>query len=65
MSKYISKKDAPVLASAISCKADYLVTSDKKDFNKPGLKGRYGFQILSPSEFVQEILPEILRSVNE
>jgi putative PIN family toxin of toxin-antitoxin system len=65
LSKYISGKDAPVLASAISCKADYLVTGDKKDFNKSGLKGRYDFQILSPTEFVQEILPEILRSVNE
>jgi putative PIN family toxin of toxin-antitoxin system len=63
LSKYISGKDAPVLASAISCKADYLVTGDKKDFNKPGLKSRYGFQILSPSEFVQDVLPEILRSV--
>ena len=65
LSKHISGKDAPVLASAISGKADYLVTGDKKDFNKPGLKNKYGFQILSPSEFVEEILPEILRSVNE
>lgn len=65
LSKLISGKDAPILASAISGKADYLVTDDKKDFNKPGLKGKYGFKIISPSEFVEEILPEILRSVNE
>jgi len=65
LSKHISGKDAPVLASAISSRADYLVTGDKKDFNKPGLKGKYGFKILSPSEFVEEILPEVLRSINE
>jgi putative PIN family toxin of toxin-antitoxin system len=65
LSKLISGKDAPVLASAISCKADYLVTGDKKDFSKPGLKDKYGFRILSPSEFIEEILPEILRSMSE
>lgn len=65
LSKHISGKDAPVLASAISSKSDYLVTGDKKDFNKPKLKGKYGFQILSPSEFVEEILPEIIKSINE
>jgi putative PIN family toxin of toxin-antitoxin system len=63
--KHISGKDAPVLASAIASKADYLVTGDKKDFDKPGLKDKYRFQILGPSEFVKEILPEILRSLNE
>ncbi len=62
LSKHIAGKDAPVLGSAISCKADYIVTGDKKDFNKPGLKGKYEFLILSPAEFVKEILPEILRS---
>lgn len=48
----ISEKDAPVLASATACNADYLVTGDKKDFdplrNDPGLP----FQIVSPSEFM-------------
>ena len=29
----INKKDAPVIASAISGKADFLVTGDKKDFS--------------------------------
>ena len=65
LSKYISGKDAPVLASAVSGKADYLVTGDKKDFFKPGFKRKYGFQILSPSEFVEEVLHEILRTINE
>lgn len=65
LSKHIASKDAPVLASAILSKTDYLVTGDKKDFNKPRLEGKYDFQILGPSEFVEEILPEILRSINE
>ena len=65
LSKLISGKDAPVLASAISCKADYLVTGDKKDFSKPGLRDRYGFRILSPSEFIEEVLPKILQSMSE
>lgn len=65
LSRHIAGKDAPVLVSAISCKADYLVTGDKKDFNKPGLKGKYGFKILNPSEFVEEALPEIFRSISE
>ena len=64
LSKYIPGKDAPVLASAIVSKADFLVTGDKKDFNKPGLKGKFGLKILGPSEFVNEILPEILKSIN-
>jgi putative PIN family toxin of toxin-antitoxin system len=64
VSKHISGKDAPVLASAIASKADFLVTGDKKDFNKPGLKVKYGLNILGPSEFVNEILPEILKSLN-
>ena len=52
-------KDVPVLASAISCDADFLVTGDKKDFIK--LKGKYPFRIVSPAEFLDVILPEVLR----
>jgi predicted nucleic acid-binding protein len=51
-------KDIPVLVSAINGKADYLITGDKKDFGK--LKGDYPFQILSPSDFLEHILPENL-----
>lgn len=63
--KHIAQNDAPVLASAISCKADYLVTGDKKDLSKPGLKRKFGFQILSPSDFVQEAMPEILSEAGD
>ncbi|MCX5901908.1 MAG: hypothetical protein NTV89_00220 [Proteobacteria bacterium] len=51
-------KDIPVLVSAINSKADYLITGDKKDFGK--LKGDYPFKIISPSDFLENILPEIL-----
>jgi len=55
----IADKDVPVLASAISCDADFLVTGDKKDFIK--LKGKYSFRIVSPAEFLDVILPEVLK----
>jgi len=54
-----SNKDIPVLASAISGDVDFLVTGDKKDFIK--LKGKYSFRILSPAEFLDAILPEVLK----
>jgi len=57
----IADKDAPVLASAINGNVDFLVTGDKKDFSK--LKGNYSFKILSPSEFLDIILPEILKAL--
>ncbi len=54
---HVSDKDIPVLVSAIIGNADFLVTGDKKDFEK--LKGKYPFKILSPSEFLDIILPSI------
>ncbi len=65
LSRDIAPKDAPVLASAIIAEVDFLVTGDKKDFDP--LKGgkHYPFTILSPSEFVNEKLPEILRRAYE
>jgi len=57
----IADKDAPALASAINGNVDFLVTGDKKDFSK--LKGNYSFKILSPSEFLDIILPEILKAL--
>jgi putative PIN family toxin of toxin-antitoxin system len=54
-----SNKDIPVLASAISSDADFLVTGDKKDFIK--LKGKCPFKVLTPAEFLDVILPEILK----
>jgi len=58
---HISDKDIPVLASVIISNADYFVTGDKKDFSGSELRGKYSFKILSPAEFLDIILPEILR----
>jgi predicted nucleic acid-binding protein len=63
LSGHISAKDAPVLASAIIGKADFLVTGDKKDFMRPGKKGKYLFKIVTPPEFLDRILPVILKSL--
>jgi len=63
LSGHISDKDAPVLASAITGKVDFLVTGDKKDFVRPSKKGNYPFKIVTPSEFLEKILPLILKSV--
>jgi predicted nucleic acid-binding protein len=59
----ISDKDAPVLASAMTGKVDFLVTGDKKDFMIPSKRGKYPFKIVSPSEFLEKILPVILKNL--
>jgi len=53
-------KDAPVLASAFMGKADVLVTGDKRHFPK-GRRPGQPFEILSPAEFVDEVLPGFLK----
>ena len=63
LSGNISDKDVPVLASAITGKADFLVTGDKKDFLGPGTKGKYPLKIVSPSEFLENVLSEILKDI--
>ncbi len=64
-SGHISDKDVPVLASAITSNADFLVTGDKKDFAKLKEKGSYPLKILSPSEFLDIIVPEIIKFTEE
>ncbi|MDO8282552.1 MAG: PIN domain-containing protein [Thermodesulfovibrionia bacterium] len=61
LSGVTSQKDIPVLASAIKGDVDFLVTGDKKDFIH--LKGQYSFKILTPSEFLDTILPEMLKAL--
>jgi predicted nucleic acid-binding protein len=56
-----SQKDIPVLASAIDGNVDFLVTGDRKDFGR--LTGQYPFKILGPSEFLDSILPEVLKAL--
>jgi len=59
----IADKDIPVLVSAIKGKADFLITGDRRHFEK--LKGieNYQLKIVTPSEFIDSILPEILKEV--
>ena len=61
----IAEKDAPVLVSAIRSKADFLVTGDKQHFGKMKGIGEYPFQVVAPSEFIDLILPEILKGLEE
>jgi predicted nucleic acid-binding protein len=56
----INEKDAPVLASAAKGKADFLLTGDKKHFQKLKISGICSFAIVSPTEFLETILPELL-----
>ena len=50
----ISPKDAPVLASAVKSKANYLVTGDK-DFIKVKENQSFSIKIVSPGEFLSKI----------
>lgn len=58
---HTSAKDVPVLASAVKGKADFLVTGDKKDFASLMKKGRYVFKITTPAEFLDMIIPEVVK----
>jgi predicted nucleic acid-binding protein len=57
---HIAEKDVPVLVSAINGKSDYLITGDIKDFKKLKTSSEYPFKILNPSEFINEVIKEIL-----
>jgi predicted nucleic acid-binding protein len=61
----ITDKDVPVLVSAIRSKTDFLVTGDKQHFQKLKSQGDYSFRIVSPSEFVDLILPEVLKEIGK
>ena len=64
-SDQIAEKDIPVLTSAIRSKADFLVTGDKQHFGKMKELDKYPFHVVTPSEFMDSILPEILKSLEE
>jgi predicted nucleic acid-binding protein len=53
-------KDLPVLASAMVCQADYLVTGDKKDFAKAKESGECCFQVVNPAEFLAGVLQVLI-----
>jgi predicted nucleic acid-binding protein len=61
MAGAIAEKDMPVLASAVACGAEYLITGDKKDFARlKRSQQRYNLTIVSPSEFVETVFPKII-----
>ncbi len=59
----IAEKDIPVLISAIRSKAELLVTGDKKHFGKMRELDKYPIHVVTPSEFIDSILPEILKGL--
>ena len=61
----IADKDIPVLVSALRGKVDFLVTGDKQHFGKMKELGKYPFHVVTPSEFLDSILPEILKGFGE
>ena len=61
----IADKDVPVLVSAIKGKAAFLVTGDKRHFQKLKAHGEYPLRIVAPVEFVDRILPEILQEMGQ
>jgi predicted nucleic acid-binding protein len=62
MKGVIAAKDIPVLASAIACNADYLITGDKKDFDKLKSSKKYSLTIVSPTEFVESVFAGIIKN---
>jgi predicted nucleic acid-binding protein len=63
MAGIIAEKDIPVLASAIVCGAQYLVTGDKKDFARLKMDKKYNLIIVSPSEFIETVFPDIIQDL--
>jgi predicted nucleic acid-binding protein len=66
MAGLLAGKDIPVLASAMACGAEYLITGDQKDF--AGLKrAQRGFplEIVSPTEFVEKIFPSLIGNTQD
>ena len=61
----IAEKDIPVHISAIRSKAVFLVTGDKQHFGKMKELDKYPFHVVTPSEFIDSILPEILKELGE
>lgn len=61
----IAEKDIPVLLSAIRSKVDFLVTGDKRHFGKMKGLDKFAFHVVTPSEFIDSILPEILKGLEE
>jgi predicted nucleic acid-binding protein len=61
----IAAKDLPVLASAIQGQADFLVTGDKRHFQRLKPFKDHALKIVTPAEFVDRLLSEILKEMGQ
>jgi predicted nucleic acid-binding protein len=61
----IAGKDIPVLISAMRSKADFLETGDKQHFGKTKELDKYPIHVVTPSEFIDSILPEMFKELKE
>jgi predicted nucleic acid-binding protein len=61
----IAEKDIPVLISAIRSGADFLVSGDKQHFGRMKDLDKYPFRVVTPSELIDSVLPEILKKLEE
>ncbi len=51
----LPQKDAPIMAAAISCKADILITGDRRDFGELMGRSTEGVLVLDPAETVRHL----------
>lgn len=61
----IADKDIPVLVSALRGKVDFLITGDKQHFGKMKELDKYPFHVVTPPDFIDSILPGILKELGE
>ena len=61
----IAEKDVPILVSAIRSKTNFLVTGDKHHFQKLKSPGSYPLKIVTPAEFIDIILPEVIKEIGK
>lgn len=55
--KIIIAKDIPIILSASTLEADYLITLDKKDFKNDRIRqAKFSFTILGPGEYLRQKL---------
>lgn len=57
----INDKDIPVLASAAKGRADFVLTGDKRHFSRLKKSRACTFTVASPAEFLDAILPDLLK----
>jgi predicted nucleic acid-binding protein len=56
----VARRDVPVLVSARSWGADFLITGDKKDVEGLKAVAELPFRIVSPAEFLDSVLPDLI-----